>query len=213
MTLIPFDVLLSFVLTCLVVELTPGPNMAYLAVLSASKGRRAGFAATLGVALGLLVVGMAAAVGLTALIASSRTLYEALRWGGVLYLLWLAYEGWRGEEDTSPGNATAAVSDSKYFLRGLITNLLNPKAGVFYIAVLPRFVDEARPLAAQAVALSAIYVAVATLVHSNITLLAHAARPWLEDQRRSTSVRRALSLLLVGVALWLFFTTRRIFGS
>ena len=187
MGFISFATLLTFAFTCLLVELTPGPNMAYLAVLSASKGRRAGFAATLGVALGLLVVGLAAALGLTALIASSRTLYEALRWGGVLYLLWLAYEGWRGEEETSPSNATVTVSDSKYFTRGLITNLLNPKAGVFYIAILPRFVDEARPLAAQAVALSVVYVTVATLVHSTIVLLADAARPWLEDQRRSTT--------------------------
>jgi threonine/homoserine/homoserine lactone efflux protein len=65
-------------------------------------------------------------------------------------------------------------------------------------------------LAAQAVALSVVYVTVATLVHSTIVLLADAARPWLEDQRRSTTVRRALSLLLVGIALWLFFTTRQI---
>lgn len=62
-----------------------------------------------------------------------------------MYLLWLAYEGWRGEGETSPSNASVAVSDTKYFTRGLITNLLNPKAGVFYIAILPRFADEARP--------------------------------------------------------------------
>lgn len=210
MALITLDTALAFALTCLLIELTPGPNMAYLAVLSASKGRRAGFAATLGVALGLLAVGVAAAAGLTALIAGSRTLYEALRWGGVLYLLWLAYEGWRGEEENSPGTATIAISDSKYFMRGLITNLLNPKAGVFYITILPRFMDEARPLAAQAAALSVVYVAVATLVHSTIVLLADAARPWLEDPRRSIILRRTLSLLLVGIALWLFFTTRHI---
>jgi threonine/homoserine/homoserine lactone efflux protein len=207
MAFISLGTLLTFALTCLLVELTPGPNMVYLAVLSAGEGRRAGFAATLGVALGLLVVGLAAALGLTALIAGSRPLYEALRWGGVLYLLWLAYEGWRGEEQASPSNAVS-LSDSRYFTRGLITNLLNPKAGVFYIAILPRFVDEARPLAAQAVALSVIYVTIATLVHSTIVLIADAARPWLEDQRRSAIVRRGLSLLLVAVALWLFFTTR-----
>ncbi len=72
--------------------------MAYLAVLSASVGRRAGFAATLGVALGLLIVGLAAALGLAAVISNSRWLYEMLRWGGALYLLWLAWEGWRGDE-------------------------------------------------------------------------------------------------------------------
>ena len=115
-------------LTCFVIELTPGPNMAYLAVLSASTGRRAGFAATAGVALGLLIVGLAAALGLAALIASSRPLYEALRWAGVFYLFWLAWEGWRGE-DTSPIEANVIPDDSRFFLRGLVTNLLNPKGG------------------------------------------------------------------------------------
>ena len=191
------------------IELTPGPNMAYLAVLSASVGRRAGFAATLGVALGLLIVGLAAALGLTAIIANSRWLYEVLRWGGALYLLWLAWEGWRGEDETSPGKADAATENSKFFVRGLVTNLLNPKAGIFYIAILPTFVDETRPLVGQIISLSLVYVAVATLVHGTIVLLADTARPWLEDEQRIMIVRRVLSLLLVGIAIWLLATTRR----
>ena len=149
---------------------------------------------------------MAAALGLAALIASSRPLYEALRWAGVLYLFWLAWEGWRGE-DTSPVKANVAPDDSRFFLRGLVTNLLNPKAGIFYVAVLPTFVDETRPLIGQAVTLSAVYVAVATAVHSAIVMLADAARSRLEDQRRSAIVRRLLSLLLVAIAIWLFATT------
>ena len=205
---ISFETLLAFAATCLVIELAPGPNMAYLAVLSASKGRRAGFAATLGIALGLLTVGLAAALGLTAIITNSRWVYEALRWGGVFYLLWLAWEGWRGQEKTSPGNADLTAHDSRFFVRGLVTNLINPKAGIFYVAVLPAFLDEARPLVGQAVTLSAIYVAVATAAHSTIVLLADAARPWLEDERRSTIVRRALSLMLAGIAVWLFVATR-----
>jgi threonine/homoserine/homoserine lactone efflux protein len=152
---ISFGTLLAFAATCLVIELAPGPNMAYLAVLSASKGRRAGFAATLGIALGLLIVGLAAALGLTAIIANSRWVYEALRWGGVFYLLWLAWEGWRGQEKKSPGNADPTPHDSRFFMRGLVTNLINPKAGIFYVAVLPTFVDETRPLVGQAVTLSA----------------------------------------------------------
>lgn len=146
-------------------------------------------------------------MGLTALITNSR-LYEALRWAGVLHLLWLAYEGWRGEKETSPGKAEVATQDSKYLLRGLVTNMLNPKAGIFYIAVLPTFVDDTRPLLGQAANLSMVYVAIATLVHGSIVLIANAARPWLEDEGRSTILRRGLSLLLVGIAVWLFSTTR-----
>lgn len=123
-SIVAHKTLLAFILTCLVIELTPGPNMAYLAVLGVSIGRRAGFAATLGIALGLLIVGLAAALGLAVVIANSRLLYEALRWAGALYLFWLAWEAWR-REDTLPD--TAAAGDSKYFLRGLVTNLLNPR--------------------------------------------------------------------------------------
>jgi threonine/homoserine/homoserine lactone efflux protein len=184
--------------------------MAYLAVLSAREGRRAGFAATLGVALGLLIVGLAAALGLTAAIASSRQLYQGLRWAGVIYLLWLAWEGWRGEDETSPGKAAVDHAESKFFLRGLITNLLNPKAGMFYVAILPTFVDETRSLIVQAAVLSGVYVIVATAVHSTIVLLADAARPWLEDGRRSMMVRRGLSLLLAAIAVWLLAATRQI---
>ena len=89
-----------------------------------------------------------------------------------------------------------------------MTNLLNPKAGIFYVAVLPTFVEETRPLGEQTVLLAIIYVAVATLVHSAIVILAAAARSWLEDERRSTLARRTLSLMLVGIAVWLLITTR-----
>jgi threonine/homoserine/homoserine lactone efflux protein len=205
--IIAFDTLLAFTLTCLVIELTPGPNMAYLAVLSAGTGRRAGFAATFGVALGLAIVGLGAALGLSALVIGSRWIYETLRWGGILYLLWLAWEGWKGEAETSPGQTKMGTDDAKYFVRGLVTNLLNPKAGIFYVAILPTFVDESRSIIGQALTLSLVYVAVATAVHSTIVLLGDTVRPWLEDEPRSTLIRRMLSLLLVGIAIWLFAAT------
>lgn len=208
MSAITWETLLTFAATCLVIELTPGPNMAYLAVLSADRGRRAGFAATAGVALGLLLIGLASALGVTAIIANSSWLYEALRWGGTLYLFWLAWEGWRGEKETSPGRSEAAWPDSRFFVRGLVTNLLNPKAGLFYIAMLPTFLDSSKPLVWQAVTLSVVYVAIATSVHAAIVFLADAARPWLAQERRSAIARRVLSVLLAGIAIWLFWETR-----
>lgn len=202
--------LLGFAATCLVIELTPGPNMAYLAVLSADRGRRAGLAATVGIALGLLAVGLAAALGLAAAVSSSRLLYEALRWAGTLYLLYLAWEAWQGEEDVAPNQTGASAQDARYFARGLVTNLLNPKAALFYVAVLPTFLDETRPLAAQTVTLSLVYVAIATAAHTSIVLLADTARGWLTDERRSSGVRRAMAVLLAAIALWLFVTTRQV---
>ena len=121
---------LAFVLISVVVELTPGPNMVYLVVLTAREGRWAGFAATLGVALGLSAVAAAAAFGLTAIIATSRWLYKALRWGGALYLLWLAWEGMRGAKASAPRGIAVEPRYSKFLLQGFMTNALNPKAGL-----------------------------------------------------------------------------------
>src|SRR5215472_7420348 len=95
--------LLAFALTSLVIEITPGPNMTYLAVLSLSSGMRTGFAAVAGIALGLMTYGLIATFGLAAIIHEEPLLYGLLRWGGVLYLLWLAWDTW------SASDATASV--------------------------------------------------------------------------------------------------------
>ena len=206
---ISLETLSAFALTSLVIELTPGPNMAYLAVLSVGHGRRVGVAATLGVALGLLIVGVGAALGLAALISSSSLLYEALRWAGFAYLMWLAWEGWQDATETSPARSQIDEPDSAFFKRGLITNLLNPKAAVFYIAVLPRFVEPGIPALGQAVSLSVVYVSIATVIHLAIVLLAGSARPFLDDPNRIRSVRRTLSLSLAVIAVWFTWSTGR----
>lgn len=201
--------LLSFAAVCLAIELTPGPNMAYLAILSATRGRSAGFWATSGVALGLLLVGILAASGLSATIAASPTLYDLLRWIGMFYLLWLAWEAWRGDTETSPADARSGTSVGQYFRRGLITNLLNPKAAAFYITILPSFVDASQAVLPQAIILSIVYVSIATLIHCAIVLLASAARPWLEDPTRQQIVRRVMAVALAAIALWFLYSSAR----
>jgi threonine/homoserine/homoserine lactone efflux protein len=195
----------AFALTSLLVELTPGPNMAYLALVAATEGRRPGYAAVAGVAVGLAVVGLLAALGLASLIASSPFAYQTLRWAGAAYLLWLAWEGWRGAEVADAGIAPGSPL-LLWFRRGLITNLLNPKAAVFYMAALPAFLTPASAVS-DAVALSMIYVAVATFVHGMIVTLAGFAQALLTNPRRETLLRRVLSVALAGVAVWMLWRT------
>ena len=197
--------LTAFAVTSLVIELTPGPNMAYLALVAATEGRKAGYAAVMGVAVGLTFVGLAAALGLTALISASPLAYQGLRWAGVGYLSWLAWDGWRGASETED-HAEAGSDAITFFRRGLITNLLNPKAAVFYVAVLPGFLP---PVATggDVFTLTAIYVAVATGVHAGIVTAASAARTWLSDAGREKTMRRMLSLALVAVAAWVVWKT------
>ncbi len=197
---------LAFLWTALIIELTPGPNMTYLAILSLSEGRKAGLAAVAGVATGLMIVGLLSALGLATLISQSPQLYAALRWMGVAYLLWLAFELWRGEPDGGKGLADAQ-SLRTYFQRGVITNLLNPKAALFYVAVLPPFLDPNRPILPQTLVLSSTYVAVATAVHLGIVAAAAQVRPWLSDRGDVQRVRAVLAVTVVGIALWLAWAT------
>ena len=173
---------MAFALTCVIIEITPGPNMTYLAALSLSNGMRTGFAAVAGIALGLLAYGVIAALGLAALIDSSPLLYGVLRWTGVAYLLWLAWESWASEREAAP--EAIGGDDGRpglAFRRGLITNLLNPKAAVFYVAVLPEFVQvDGGPVVLQTLLLSVVYVAIATAIHSDHRWRSQARcnRPW-----------------------------------
>ncbi|MBN9584808.1 MAG: lysine transporter LysE [Afipia sp. 62-7] len=203
--------LLAFALTCLVIEITPGPNMAYLAALSLSQGARAGVAAVAGIALGLATYGIAVSLGLGAIIESSEFLYEALRWAGVVYLLWLAWEAWAAERDVSPAaDSTPGVPPWAAFRRGLITNLLNPKAAVFYVAILPEFIRTGQgSITSQTLMLSAIYVAIATAVHLTIVLLAGRMQAMIATADKRRKVRRALAVLLAVIAVWFAFSTRR----
>ncbi|MBL6078558.1 LysE family translocator [Belnapia sp. T18] len=208
--------LAEFLLAVLLLELTPGPNMAYLALLSLERGTRPALVAVLGVAAGLAVHALVAGLGAGALIARSSLLYEALRWAGVAYLLWLAVDGWRGEAGDAAGNTPLGTQAALLFRRGFVANLLNPKSILFFVSVLPRFVvepvgagDAVPAILVQMAILGGLYLAVATAVHVAVVLLAGRLRPWLIAGARRDHMRRALSLMLAGVALWLAFSTGR----
>jgi threonine/homoserine/homoserine lactone efflux protein len=195
--------LAEFALTSLVIELTPGPNMTTLAALSLAYGRAAGLSAVAGVATGLALVGVLAAFGLTALIEASPALFQVLRWAGVGWLLWLAFEAWRDADGSEPPPAAGG-----YFWRGLITNLLNPKAALFYVAVLPTFLREHDgPLLHQSLVLVGVYVVIATLVHTLLVVAAASARDVLRPPY-DVRLRKAMALTLAVVALWFAWETR-----
>src|SRR5690606_6544171 len=145
------------------------PNMGYLAALSASQGRTAGFKAVAGVTLGLAVYMLLAVLGIAEILAAAPLVYGALRWAGVAYLLYLAWEAWRGASETSPGHARDV--DHAPFWRGLIANVLNPKALVFYVTLLPGFIaaDHA-PLWVQALILGSLHLLVSLIIHDLIVL-------------------------------------------
>jgi threonine/homoserine/homoserine lactone efflux protein len=184
--------------------------MAYLATLTLDRGRAAGLLAVVGVAAGLSVHAVVAALGLGALISQVPSIYEVLRWTGVAYILFLTWEGWQPNRENSPGFASAAPGS--LFWRGFFSNVFNPKSIIFFVSVVPGFVHYEsgdRSLPVQIALFGIIYVAIATVIHASIVMLASQLRPWLMTGSRQNSIRRILSLALVLVAAWLAWTTRR----
>ena len=195
--------LLGFVLASVLVELTPGPNMTYLAILAVREGRRSGYVAVAGVALGLALLGAIAALGLAALISASPVLYSILRWAGVLYLFYLAWSSWM-----SANKPADADGDGKYFLQGLVTNLLNPKAAIYFVAVVPSFLPPGRLEPSAFALLATVYVLIATAIHLAIVTLSGTLAPVLERGAGRVVVARFMAIALACVALWLAWATR-----
>ncbi|PQZ86877.1 MULTISPECIES: LysE family translocator [Pseudomonas] len=133
---------LAYALISLGMVLTPGPNMIYLISRSICQGRTAGLISLGGVALGFLVYMLCAALGITALVMAVPFAYDALRFGGALYLAYMAWQAIRpGGRSPFQVRDLPADSPRKLFTMGLVTNLLNPKVAVMYLSLLPQFID------------------------------------------------------------------------
>ena len=196
----------AFLIAMAAVELTPGPNMGWLAALSAQQGRAAGMRAVAGITLGLAAQLVAAATGLSALLAGMPMLYDTLRWAGVAFMVYLAVEAWRDTGSVSPLNRSKAAG----FWRGLAANLLNPKALVFYLVVVGQFAsDTAGPIWLQIVALGVIHLVVATTIHTSIVLAGSRFGQKLEAYRTAPLLRGTFAIMLLGIAVWIAVSTGR----
>jgi threonine/homoserine/homoserine lactone efflux protein len=139
------DLLLAYLAVATLLAISPGPDTMFVLASSASGGPRNGVAATLGIASGSVIHASAAALGISALIAASPVAFEVLRVGGALYLAWIGAQAifrlWRGLSERSDTTATTRVSTAVSYRRGFVTNVLNPKVAIFYVAFLPQFAD------------------------------------------------------------------------
>ena len=191
-------VLPAFALTMALIELTPGPNLAWLALLAASRGRAAGVLAVAGVTLGLSAWLLVTLFGFAGTPLFSSAGLEVLRWVGAAYMVWLARDALR----PSPPSASGFERD-RPFVRGLIANLLNPKAAIFYIALLPGFMrPEAGPIFIQILILGTIHIAISVIVHGAVVLGAAEAASRLAP-RWVFAIRVFLALGLVAATIWL----------
>lgn len=200
--------IVPFLVAIILIELTPGPNMAYLAALSAAHGRRAGLVAVLGVTCGLAVYMLAAVFGLTEVFRLYRPLYELLRWAGAAYLVWMAWDAWQSARQAE---TAAPLTPARWtlFRRGLLANLLNPKAALFYVTLLPGFIHGGHaPPTAQALMLGSTHILISILIHGAIVLGADRAASLLDRARSQVWISRGLAIALLAVAAWVVWETR-----
>jgi threonine/homoserine/homoserine lactone efflux protein len=186
------ETVLLFALASLILALTPGPNWIYLLSRTLCQGRRAGLVSWGGTTFGFTFHMLAAAVGLSALLLAVPYAYDAVRLAGAAYLLWLAYATLRGATGAPfAPRALPAVPDGVLFRQGLIASILNPKVALFYLALLPQFIEPAHgSVFAQSVVLGLLQIAITAAFDLCLILVAGevarrvAARPgWLRVQR------------------------------
>lgn len=184
--------LIAFALIALGMVLTPGPNMVYLISRSICQGRMAGLISLGGVALGFVFYMMCAALGITAIVMAVPFAYDALRFAGALYLLYLAWQAVK-PGGRSPFQVKDLPKDSprKLFMMGFLTNLFNPKIAVMYLSLLPQFISpEHGSVLVQSLVLGFVQIVISVSVNAMIAIAAGTiavfltSRPtWLVVQR------------------------------
>jgi threonine/homoserine/homoserine lactone efflux protein len=187
--------LVAFTLAAALLTVTPGLDTALVLRTAAAEGSRRAFSAALGICLGCLAWGALVAVGLGILLQASELAYTMLKWVGAAYLLYLGVRLILVARDDAEESAGAPPARASWFLRGLLTNLLNPKVGAFYVSFLPQFVPAGASVPATTLLLAAIH---AGLGLAWFLLLIGATRP-LARRLGDPRVVRALDRLTGGV--------------
>lgn len=207
-----FHALLTFSLISLGMVLTPGPNMIYLISRSISQGPRAGLISLGGVALGFVFYMLCAAFGITVLVMAIPYAYDALRIAGALYLLYLAWQAVK-PGGRSPLQVQQLPQDSprRLFAMGLLTNLLNPKAAVLYLSLLPQFISpDHGSVLAQSLTLGFTQIAISVTVNGLIAVMAGSIAAFLASRPTWLMVQRWLmGTVLAGLAVRMAFDARR----
>jgi threonine/homoserine/homoserine lactone efflux protein len=197
-----------FTVAAITLLVIPGPSVLYIVTRSVDQGRVAGLASVGGIHVGTLVHVAAAAFGLSALLVSSATAYNVVRWVGAAYLIWLGVRRLLARDED---HAAAAGPDARrhglrrVFAQGVVVNVLNPKTAVFFFAFLPQFVDPSRgSVPFQVMVFGVAFVVLGLVSDGAYAMLASTGAGWL---RRRPGAARASRLVSGGVLISLGVTT------
>lgn len=191
-----------FVVAALVLLVMPGPSVLYIVARSIEGGRTAGLVSVLGVQTGAMVHIAFAAVGLSAILASSAVAFSVIKWLGAAYLVWLGLRQIFGRDEGDKDVAVEPAPLSRVFSQGVIVNTLNPKTALFFLAFLPQFVDPARGEAwTQILLLGATFVILALCSDGLYALLSGTAGGWLRRRMKGATFRRGQRFVSGGILI------------
>jgi threonine/homoserine/homoserine lactone efflux protein len=199
---------LGFFGLALLLGLSPGPDNLFVLMQSATQGRRAGLLVTLGLCTGLLGHTAAVALGLAALLAASPLAFGALKLAGAGYLLYLAWGAWRAPAALSVQASQESPRAWRLYGRGVLMNLSNPKVAIFFLALLPQFVqDGAGPVPWQIARLGALFMLATLIVFSGLAWMAGGLSGLLlRSARAQRLLNRGAALVFVGLAARLLYS-------
>jgi threonine/homoserine/homoserine lactone efflux protein len=196
----------------------PGLDTVLVVRTALAEGRRPGFAVALGINTGVLIWGAAAAVGVSALLVASGVAYDMLRLAGAAYLVWLGSTMlWHTWIRRAPGRAGVVTSGRvpsavtqggvlRCWARGVTTNLLNPKIGAFYVAMLPQFIPAHAPHLLMGLILAGVHDAEGITWFAMLICASHAARRFLDSDRAHKAMDRIAGTALIGFGVKLAFS-------
>ena len=203
---------IAFSLICLGMALTPGPNMLYVVSRSISQGPLAGIVSLVGTAAGFVVYLLCAALGITALLMAAPIAYDVLRFGGALYLGWLAWQAVK-PGGVSPFQVRELPKDPpiKLMAMGFVTNMLNPKAAMLYLSLLPQFIKpEHGGVLTQSLALGLSQIVISLTINGLICLAAGTIATFLATRPSFAIAQRWLmATVLGGLAIRMATEARR----
>lgn len=202
--------LLLFTSASLLLALVPGPDNIFVLTQSALKGRLVGLVVTLGLCTGLIVHTSAVALGVAAVFQASALAFNLLKYAGAAYLLYLAWGAFRAGASVLSSESDQEISLARYYLRGIVMNVTNPKVSIFFLAFLPQFTrPEQGHLPLQMLVLGAVFILATLLVFGAISLLAGVLGQWLRRSARAQQLlNKTAAVVFAALALKLAAASR-----
>ncbi|MCK4536212.1 MAG: LysE family translocator [Desulfuromonadales bacterium] len=208
--MLPLETLAPFFAASVLLCLAPGPDNIFVLTQSALRGRSAGLAVMLGLCTGLVGHSTAVALGVAVIFQTSALAFSMLKFIGAGYLVYLAWQAFRAPATPIEASGSENLRLGKYYSRGIIMNITNPKVSIFFLAFLPQFADPLRgPISAQILMLGGVFIFATILVFGGIALLAGTLGEWLNRSNRIQKVMNRLTgAVFVALALKLATTER-----